>query len=56
MTAYFPDFLNDTYYYPMEQTDHGVHFGEEYGNQEFYNEKLKIALAGTDLEKVLRYE
>lgn len=56
LAGYFPDFLNDTYYYPMEQTDDGVHFGADYSNQEFFNEKLKIVLAGTDLEKVLRYE
>lgn len=56
LAEYFPDYFDQIYYFPEEQTDDGVHFGEDYDNQEFFDEVLRMILAGTDLEKVLHYE
>ena len=45
----FPDFMDNIYYYPVEQAADGVHFSGDYANQEFYNEIIQKMYKGTAL-------
>lgn len=41
LQEYFPDFLDQVWFYPEEQFRDGIHFGGDYANQQVYNEKIR---------------
>lgn len=50
----FPDFMDNIYFYPVEQAADGVHFSGDYANQEFYNELIKKMYTGTALGEAVK--
>lgn len=41
LQEYFPDYLEQVWFYPEEQFSDGAHFGGDYANQQAYNEKIR---------------
>lgn len=52
----FPEFMENIYFYPLEQAADGVHFSGDYANQEHYNELIEEMYAGTPLGDAVKKE
>lgn len=53
---YFPDFMENIYFFPVEEAADGVHFSGDYANQEHYNEMIKEMYTGTPLGEAVNLE
>ena len=47
--SHFPEYFEKILVYPDEQTSDGVHFSGEYASQDFYNEKISVIFAASEL-------
>ena len=56
LQEYFPDFLDQVWFYPEEQFRDGIHFGGEYANQRVYNEKIREMYIDKGLLERLYFE
>ena len=49
-----PEYMNEIYYYPADQSGDGSHFRGEYANQNEYNEKIRLMYGGMELYELIR--
>lgn len=47
--SHFPEYFEKILVYPDEQTSDGVHFSGKYASQDFYNEKISVIFAASEL-------
>ncbi len=51
-----PNYINDVYYYQSEQSGDDTHLSGDYALREALNDKVRIIIAGTDLENSIDFE